>query len=151
MENILIYGGIALLLYYMFKSDKEEETQAPTIRVEKIDPSDRNVSELRFKIVGVSYKNEDGSSRQENIEKYAKVDEPVSLKFYTYEGALACAVYIGDDTSKQVGHLPKAQVQTLFTVATDENVVIDPRIASAGRAMENDKWGMRIVIYIKEA
>ena len=54
-------------------------------------------------VVGVTFNNDDGSSRQQILSE-TDVDDPVTLEFYEYDGNPACAVYV---FGKQIGHVRK--------------------------------------------
>lgn len=54
-------------------------------------------------VVGVTFNNDDGSSRQQILSEI-DADDPVTLEFYKYNGKPACAVYV---FGKQIGHINK--------------------------------------------
>lgn len=79
---------------------------------------------IEIDIVGESFKNKDGTSRQYIIENHAKVGAPAYLHFYTFKGSPACAVSIDGG---QIGHLPKEKVtpiKELVKVASATGAII---------------------------
>ena len=59
--------------------------------------------EHNVSLKGVTFNNDDGSSRQENI-KNTEQYEKLSFFFYDFKGEPACAVY--NSKNQQLGHLP---------------------------------------------
>lgn len=62
---------------------------------------------LSYKIAGVTFKNEDGTKRQD-ILKSLKNGDTVGLKTYEYEGKTAIGVYTCD--GKQIGNIKEDEV-----------------------------------------
>jgi hypothetical protein len=67
---------------------------------------------IHTKVVGVSFPNDDGGSRQDHIGRYAKPDRLVMLvpEPYNPHDPNAVAVYIDD---KQIGYIPRGLAATL--------------------------------------
>jgi len=63
--------------------------------------------ELGFKIAGITFKNEDGSNRQDIVKKLSEGDT-LLLKTYDYKGNKAIGVYTEDN--KQIGNIKEEDV-----------------------------------------
>ena len=68
------------------------------------------VRTIHTKVVGVTFRNKDGSSRQELL-SYCIGGETVEFEYFTYQGAPAYAVYCGGD---QIGNLSADLARTLY-------------------------------------
>lgn len=110
---------------------------------------DEEVYSMYFDVVGESFKNEDGSSRQQIIEDYVEELEPVHLKFYTYKGATACGVYADPSHTKQVGNIPKDEVEELYELVTS-GATIEPRFYEKKGGTNGYKFGVTIEILVKD-
>ncbi len=95
------------------KEQKEEEYRKA--RLQKIAVQSAS-KEVTFRVAGVTFDNDDGSSRQEILrhlrfrdEPYVDEDAELMVNFVEseYEGQLAIEVWIND---YQVGHVPKSKI-----------------------------------------
>lgn len=77
------------------------------------------IDEIYTKVVGVSYSNDDGTSRQEALQN-CHSGEQVSLEFFTYEGAPAYAVFTSHG---QIGNLSAHIADKIYNQYTDYAVV----------------------------
>lgn len=68
------------------------------------------VRTIHTKVVGVTFRNKDGSSRQENL-SYCVSGGTVEFEYFTYQGAPAYAVYCG---GLQIGNLPADLARDLY-------------------------------------
>ena len=99
---------------------------------------------IEINVVGESFSNDDGSSRQEIIERYVKVDEPANLKFYKYKGKMACSVSVKHG---QIGHLPKEKVPKILKLIKD-GANIGAGIQSVGISSSSNLYGVKLYIQI---
>ena len=95
-------------------------------------------------VVGESFNNDDGSSRQEIIENYVKAGEPANLKFYNYKGDMACAVSVDEG---QIGNLPKGKAQEIFDLIAD-GASVGAGIESVGKSSVSNLYGVSLYIEI---
>ena len=112
-------------MFGLFKKKKEDRT-------------------IKMDVVGESFNNDDGSSRQEIIAKYVKEGEAANLKFYDYKGSLACAVSVDEG---QIGNLPKGEVQKVYDLIKD-GANIGAGIYSVGKSSESGFYGVSLYIEI---
>lgn len=68
------------------------------------------VRTIHTKVVGVTFRNKDGSSRQENL-SYCVSGGTIEFEHFTYQGAPAYAVYCG---GLQIGNLPADLARDLY-------------------------------------
>lgn len=66
---------------------------------------------LYFRVVGVTFENDDGSSRQKYISKLHEGD-PLGMESFDYEGSVA--FHILDENDHCIGNLPKDHVQFIL-------------------------------------
>lgn len=64
-----------------------------------------------FRAAGVSFKNDDGSSRQEYISQLQEYD-PLGIKSYEYQGETA--LHIMDERGHCIGNVPKDQIEFIL-------------------------------------
>ncbi len=107
------------------KSIKTKSTNTkPKITKSSID--DRKVGYMTFRVAGVTYDNDDGSSRQEIIsqikkdKEYNSTENKLDFKEYSYEGKPALAVFID---GKQVGNVPANRVDFLLEEIEKDHLV----------------------------
>jgi predicted RNA-binding Zn-ribbon protein involved in translation (DUF1610 family) len=93
-------------------------------------------------VVGESFENDDGTSRQEIIKNYVKKGAIVDLEFYLYEGSPACRVMIG---SKQIGHLPAWFAPKLFD-HVKRGGFAKVSVNSVGKSEESGLYGVSLLI-----
>lgn len=151
MSNTIPFIIIALFLltiFYWYKR-KSNTDKTKTIRVEELDSQDDKAYSEYFDVVGESFANEDGTSRQEIIKKYAQEGDPLHLKFYAYKSSLACAVSLDEKHQKQIGHIAKDDVQEVYDIVTDDTLAVFPQIESIGSGSKG-LYGVTIEILIKE-
>jgi len=96
-------------------------------------------------VVGESFKNDDGTGRQEIIKNYVREGEPANLKFYNYKGNMACAVSVDEG---QVGNLPKGKAQEIYNLVAD-GASIGAGIHSVGISGASGLYGISLYIEIK--
>lgn len=72
--------------------------------------------EIHTKVVGVTFKNSDGSSRQEQLAYHCFYGDQLELRPFTYRGAPAYAVY---DDGVQIGNISSELAQTIHDLAPD--------------------------------
>jgi hypothetical protein len=101
------------------------------------------VKEVRTKVVGVTFTNDDGERRQDIIADRCYASDQVALREFTYEGAPAYAVYV---RGEQIGNLPADLAQDLHDLPDD--YVIDGYITEVTGG-DGRKYGvnLRLPIY----
>lgn len=93
-------------------------------------------------VVGESFQNDNGTSRQELIKKYANKDKVVNLEFYLYKGEVACKVLIGPH---QIGHLPKDLAKDLNDHIQNKGFA-NVKISYVGKDKDSGLYGVRLKI-----
>ena len=99
-------------------------------------------------VVGESFNNDDGSSRQDIIKSYISKKSIIDLEFYLYEGEPACRVMIA---GKQIGHLPKTEAKKLFE-HIKRGGDAQAKVSHFGKSKESGLYGVTLKIdkYIPE-
>ena len=105
----------------------------------------RDSETIIVEVVGESFNNNDGTSRQEIIEKYVNEGEAANLRFYTYKGDMACAVSADEG---QIGHLPKEKAKEIYDMVAD-GADIGAGIHSVGISNESGLYGVSLYIQVK--
>lgn len=97
-------------------------------------------NEYDFKVVGVTFNNNDGSSRQEYLQQYEYDDcACVTLEEYSYKGDPAIMVLIDGD---QVGNVAAKEVEKVLSILEENpDVEIDHSIYCG-----EDTYGMRVYL-----
>jgi len=95
-------------------------------------------------VVGESFNNDDGTSRQKIIEEHARVGDPANLKFYTCEDGVACAVSV---EGRQIGHLAKEKAKEMFDLVAD-GAKIGAGVHNVGRSRESGLYGVGLFMEI---
>lgn len=98
---------------------KEIDNEVPLDKKqpESVEPitDSQNIGYMTFRVAGVTYNNDDGTSRQEIIAEIRRENNPtenkLDFKEYSYEGKPALAVYL---RGKQVGNVPANRVDYLL-------------------------------------
>ncbi len=98
--------------------------------------------EIHLDVVGESFDNDDGTSRQEIIEKHVKVGTPVEFRFYAFKGQPACAVLVD---GKQIGNIAKKEVKSLRDILSSASAV-DARVDSVGVSRQSGLYGVSLMI-----
>ena len=141
--------------FYWRKKDNEliesikQSYKEPSTKITDLDDDDEDIYTMVFDVVGESFKNDDGGSRQEIIDKYVEELEPAHLKFYNYKGELACGVFVDSSHVKQVGNIPKDEVAELYDLVTSD-ATISPIFYEKKGGAHGHKFGVTIEILIKE-
>lgn len=142
--NYLILLFSILFIIYLYKkissSPVNEDIKTCTKSLKEL--QDNNYLHLSRKIVGVSFKNSNGSSRQRLIEKYVELNDCLVISFYKYEGENACAIYA---KGYQIGNFSRDDAQYFYEHKNDDiNVYVD----SVGVSEESDLLGVGVGIYL---
>lgn len=93
------------------------------------------IHHITFRVAGVTFDNEDGTSRQCNLADL-KFEEPsgpedVTFRETTYKGDPAIEVYI---SNKQVGYVPKTTIPTMLEALSSSSWTVDDlRIIGGGK------------------
>lgn len=129
LSLILIAGGIAVLALGKRSPKKERDHQRVEPAVEQASPLAEektaapkpSVYRRHHTVVGVSFKNSDGTSRQKALRTIAKLQEEgadgiedwptISIRQYEYEGQPAIGVYADD---VQIGNIAKDEVPAIL-------------------------------------
>lgn len=101
------------------------------------------VRTIHTKVAGVTFRNSDGSSRQENL-SYCISGGPVEFEHFTYQGAPAYAVFCG---GLQIGNLPADLARDLYELDDSYTFVGDIDEVTGGD--DGLKYGcnLRIELY----
>ncbi len=99
------------------------------------------------KVVGVSYENDDGSSRQEYIE-YAYNGESLMFSPFEYDGKPAYAVYLGN--GNQIGNLSASLAGDIydFIESHEKELIMYGEISEITGGDDGMKYGCNITIYL---
>lgn len=134
-----IIGAIifSLGLVSMFQTKKPpEKVRVKRITVEEEEDNDEDEDEEEYKVVGVTFDNKDGKSRQAILKK-CSVGDPVQLKLTTYKGKPAVEVWtdygqignISSDDSEEVtdkvneGKINIAEISGIFGGTKDKPTI----------------------------
>lgn len=98
------------------------------------------VRTIHTKVVGVTFRNADGSSRQENL-SYCTSGGTISFEPFTYKGAPAYAVYCG---GLQIGNLPADLSRDLYDLPDSYTFFGDIDEVTGGD--DGLKYGCNLVI-----
>lgn len=102
-----------------------EEEKSERIRKSIIEEEERRqvflashecFKEIHTKVVGVTFRNGDGSSRQEILSTYCFDGDQLELRPFTYKGAPAYAVF---DGGEQIGNISAELAQTIHDQSPD--------------------------------
>ena len=100
------------------------------------------VRTIHTKVVGVTYRNSDGSSRQENL-SYCITGGNIELEHFTYRGAPAYSVSCG---GLQIGNLPADLARDLYELDDSYTIVGEFDEVTGG---ENGlKYGCNILVHL---
>lgn len=105
------------------------------------------VKTYHTKVVGVTYKNDDGSSRQENIEN-SYDGEKLIFREYEYEGKPAIAVYT--QFNEQIGFIKKELASDIsaFIDADERQLIMHGEITEITGGEYGEKYGCNICVYL---
>ncbi len=104
----------------------------------------RDPETIFIDVVGESFDNDNGTSRQEIIEKYVREGSAANLRFYDYKGSMACAVSVDEG---QIGNLPKDRAREIYDLATS-GASIGAGIQSVGVSSTSGLYGVSLYIEI---
>lgn len=156
--------GICVLIYRLWKKSKlkreaEEAAQAAAEERERKAAAERERREkeaarratldrLIFRVVGVSFDNDDGVGRnRQEILREIEADCPrpsaFSLDVYDYEGEPAVGVYYNGE---QVGNIAKKDLPEILPRMSQYSGFSDFAVTGGG-----DKCGLEIAVYFKKA
>ena len=140
MNYIFLLIPIFTLIYFYFYKKSEYNIEICNKTINKL--VEQNYTLYGTKVVGVSYDNDDGSSRQSIISKYVEVDDCLGMKFYKYEGEIACAIYT---KGHQIGNVSKRDAIYLYEHKGDD---INIYTRSVGISESSGLLGVNIDIYL---
>ena len=105
------------------------------------------IHHITFRVAGVTFENEDGTSRQNilsNLKFVPEEDLDVTFTETTYDGAPAIEVHINGD---QVGYVPKAKISTMQeALASFAWTIEDVRILGGGRTEDGERLNYGVEI-----
>lgn len=138
----------ALIFFYYYGKRPENNITKITMTQDLADlpkPGGKIGKPGKFKtqVVGVTFKNNDGSNRQSIIKKYAEVGKTVDLDFSTYKDDVACGVFV--DNEKQIGNLNSRIAKELFNYIKKGGYA-DATISHFGKAEGTDKFGVGLSV-----
>ena len=114
---LVVMSGLAIL-YFMNKEAEANKTK------KRVATKLHNV--IHSKVVGVTFKNKDGSSRQKNIKRYVTDDMELHFKGYQYKpGQPAIAILAKEnDFSTQIDNISAELVETILNSGDDTEMKI---------------------------
>lgn len=115
------------------QAKEEEELEAAFLAAHEL------VKEIHTKVAGVTFKNSDGSSRQEML-SYCFDGDQLELRPFTYKGAPAYAIF---DGGVQIGNIPAETAQVIYDQA--DGLVIRAEIAEITGG-DGLKYGCNILV-----
>lgn len=129
------------------RSQAQLKPQAPKHpRAQTAAPSDSEEKTIRFRVAGVTFDNDDGTSRQDILRHlyfgdapYADDPEDLDVDFVEtdYHGDPAIEVHIN---GYQVGHVPKGKVNAMLkAIASHADTVDSVRIIGGGRKEDGER------------
>lgn len=156
--------GICVLIYRIWKKNKlkQERESAALARQEakereeaerkaRIEAELNSREELAFKVVGVTFKNEDGCTRQSLLRKLKFLDPPfdsedgveIAVKMCEYEGEPAFSVYAN---GLQLGNIGREDIPFFLERWPDYVGVISADVSGGGKDSEGRsmKYGLSI-------
>jgi hypothetical protein len=114
--SITVVATLFLFFYLKNKQDKKKNIR---------EVSDSFPYSIYSKVVGVSFNNNDGTSRQENIKKYLSVGDELHIKGYNYNGNPAIALLAKEGKmNTQVGNLSAELVEDIMELPEDMEILI---------------------------
>lgn len=139
--DFLIVVGILAFMYQVFKGYRDDNV--PTKK--------KNYPYSIFsKVVGVSFDNDDGSSRQKNIIKYIKEDDELFLKGYKYNGKAAIAVYAKENQpSTQIGNISSDLTIDILELSPSTDIELRVKNVTGG-TQGKEYYGVNIEIFTTE-
>jgi hypothetical protein len=147
--TVLLVGAGAFFYFYGKRTPSASGGPSSSIsKVAELDDQDEEVYSMFFDVVGESFKNDDGTSRQEIIKKYARESEPVHLKFYDYKGSIACGVFLDDAFKRQIGNISRNEVADVYELATG-GMTMDPHIYSIATGPKG-LYGVQLEILVED-
>ena len=148
---LFILIGVVLFVIPRISADKktaaEHEAEREEAHREKPDaPSDSEEKTISFRVAGVSFDNDDGTSRQDILRHlhfgdapYADDPEDLDVEFIEtdYQGDPAIEVHIN---GYQVGHVPQEKVSAMLkAIASHADTVDSVRIIGGGRTEDGER------------
>lgn len=123
----LVFGAILIGWWYLQNKEAEERAKAAAVKEDEIDFDDFDDEFLtieEFKVAGVTFDNDDGSSRQEILKNI--VDNggsaDATFKEYEFNGKPAIAVYAD---GKCIGSIPRGSAKKVRSlIAKDLSAII---------------------------
>ena len=141
---VVILIGV-LLIFLAWKSSKKTQNVQSQVASEALNAYNQGINtvhqkskEYEFKVVGVTFKNVGGTSRQTILRKIKYEQKPFdelvffSLKVYDFEGRPAIGVY-ADDT--QIGNVPRDEIDNILAL---KDKIISVRVDIIGGQMDED-------------
>lgn len=111
---------------------------------------------FKFKVAGVTFKNEDNTDRQKILRAIRFKDKPydkeleLEIKEYEFNGELAYGVYVND---KQIGNIPKKDIAYIKEKFNNIEAISNISVYGGGRAKESLEvisYGAEITVRIKK-
>ena len=120
----LVLGAALIGWWYLQNKEAEERAKAATAKEAEIDFDDEFLTVEEFKVTGVTFDNDDGSSRQEILKSI--VDNggsaDATFKEYEFNGKPAIAVYAD---GKCIGSIPRGSAKEVRSlIAKDLSAII---------------------------
>lgn len=129
-----------------FSMNPQRSAAAQRSQTQTAAPSDSEEKTIRFRVAGVSFDNDDGTSRQDILRHlyfgdapYADDPEDLDVEFIEteYQGDPAIEVHIN---GYQVGHVPQEKVSAMLkAIASHADTVDSVRIIGGGRKEDGER------------
>ncbi|MDL2248758.1 TM2 domain-containing protein [Tyzzerella sp. OttesenSCG-928-J15] len=111
------------------------------VKLNNYAPSDDGKTVVEFNVAGVTYNNDDGSSRQRII-SHMKDGAKVSFKPYAYNNELAIAIM--NSNNNCIGNVPRTEIENVNHVMKNyKNVFINTKIIGG---YDNKSYGVVVTI-----
>ena len=131
---LTLAGAALLVLFFVLPKPEPKPKKEPKPKEEpkpKAAPVQNDGEQFEFKVAGVSYRNDDGTERQDII-KSIKAGRKVRIEIrpYKYNGHPAFGVYAD---GQQLGSVPSDLVDDITDVWNDRYTVTDYKVLGSGK------------------
>ena len=152
----LALGGVLIILHFRKAIVPEPAPETATIERETASDMVKRISQqyehIKFKVKGVTFKNDDGSSRQTILRKLKFRDPPfdekviTSLEEYEFDGERALAICVND---LQIGSLPKELLDIAFEHIDDNLCISAVDVYGGGKDEDGERRNYGAEAYLR--
>jgi len=121
MERVPGYILLALLIYWIYRIRKKKKAQKPKAAHHKMQADDEPLEIIETRVAGVTFENDDGTSRQEILKK-CKPGEPIKL-VHSPMPEHEYAVKVLRENGEQLGHIPREDAEDVADWLNSANTV----------------------------